>query len=271
MGYSWHEKKLQSELQDGETIEWIDTQFEYVDGNSFIGPFVLGVVFVSTSMYAIIEFISLRVYWYILFVFPNFVIGSFFIWLPCNAYWQQSITMYVITNKRVISMGGCRRSMSIKSYYADKLEDIHWKDNGDGFGDVVFAKELQNDNNENERTIDVGFFKIRNAEEVEGMIKKLFSSTLDGLELPTTTTTDIENSSTTSSSTVKEIVLPATTDVDENDIIVSSTLGGLELPTTTTTDIENSSITSSSTVKEIVLPATTDVDENDIIVSQTIP
>jgi ABC-type multidrug transport system fused ATPase/permease subunit len=178
--------------------------------------FFFGGVVASVGLYSTMWYISERVYWAILFVIPYLFIGILIIMSPFIEYRRRSVTMYVITNMRVIAMVGCRSSMSIKSYDADKLEDIHWKDNGDGLGDVVFAKEWQN-NNENERTIDVGFFNIRNAEEVEGMIKKLSSGTLHGLELPTATT-DVDVSST---STLQGIVLPTTTDVDENDIIVS--------------------------------------------------
>lgn len=73
---------------------------------------------------------------FFLFGLPFVLIGFGMLSAPLWAYWKSGKTAYVITGRRAITFEG-GRSMTVRSYPPDKLQNVYRKEKKDGTGDVV--------------------------------------------------------------------------------------------------------------------------------------
>jgi hypothetical protein len=144
--------------------------------------------FISFPLFGVISFISDGGPYLLGIFFIPFFLGGFVAMLtPYFEYQRQLATVYVITNKRVISICGGQ----IKSYQPDELKGIYRKEYRDGSGDVIFAMEWHKDSDGKQTKKEIGFFNIQNPKEAEDKIKKLSSGASCVLATSTDDTSEI--------------------------------------------------------------------------------
>lgn len=107
-----------------------------------------------------------------LFGVPFVLIGIGMLSSPLWAYRNQLKTVYLITDRRAITIDG-GRSSTIRSYLPDNLRDIFRREHKDGTGDVVITRNAWKDSDGDKQIQELGFLRIQNAKSVESMLKAL--------------------------------------------------------------------------------------------------
>jgi hypothetical protein len=107
-----------------------------------------------------------------LFGIPFFLIGIGMLSSPIWAYRKQLKTVYLITDRRAITIDGGRTS-TIRSYQPENLKDIFRREHRDGTGDVVITRNAWKDSDGDKHMQDLGFLRIENAKSVENMLKEI--------------------------------------------------------------------------------------------------
>lgn len=107
-----------------------------------------------------------------LFGLPFFLIGLAMLTSPLWPYRNQLKTVYLITDRRAITIDGGRTS-TIRSYYPENLNDIFRREHKDGTGDVIITRSAWKDSDGDKQMNDLGFLRIQNAKDVETMLKEL--------------------------------------------------------------------------------------------------
>jgi len=107
-----------------------------------------------------------------LFGLPFFLIGIGMLSSPLWAYRKQLKTVYLITDRRAITIDGGRTS-TIRSYLPENLKDIFRREHRDGTGDVIINRIAWKDSDGDKQMQDLGFLRIQNAKSVETMLKTM--------------------------------------------------------------------------------------------------
>jgi len=107
-----------------------------------------------------------------LFGVPFILIGVGMLSAPLWAYRKARRTVYIITDRRAVSIEG-GRSTTIRSYTPRMLQDVHRRENRDGSGDVIIARRAWCDSDSDRQSAEQGFLRVRNAMEVEHMLMEL--------------------------------------------------------------------------------------------------
>ena len=107
-----------------------------------------------------------------LFGVPFVVVGIAMFLSPLWSYLKSLRTVYVITNRRAITFNG-GRSMTIRSYPPEKLQDIFRRQKRDGSGDIIFTPKPWLESGKNKQTEELGFLRIANPKQVEQMLEAL--------------------------------------------------------------------------------------------------
>ena len=110
-----------------------------------------------------------------LFGLPFFLIGIGMLSSPWWAYRKQLKTVFLITDRRVITIHGGRTS-TVRSYLPENLKDIFRREHKDGTGDVIFSRTEWRDVDGDKHVHDHGFFRIQNAKSVETMLRAMVES-----------------------------------------------------------------------------------------------
>ena len=107
-----------------------------------------------------------------LFGIPFFLIGIGMLTSPFWAYRNQLKTVYLITDRRAITIDGGRTS-TIRSYLPENLKDIFRREHKDGTGDVIITRTAWKDSDGDKQMQDLGFLRIQDAKSVETMLKTM--------------------------------------------------------------------------------------------------
>lgn len=107
-----------------------------------------------------------------LFGVPFFLIGIGMLSSPLWAYRSQLKTVYLITDRRAITIDGGRTS-TIRSYLPKDLKEIFRREHKDGTGDVIIKRDAWKDSDGDKHMQDLGFLRIQNAKSVETMLKEM--------------------------------------------------------------------------------------------------
>jgi hypothetical protein len=107
-----------------------------------------------------------------LFGIPFFLIGIGMLSAPFWAYRNSLKTVYVITNRRAITIDG-GMSYTIRSYTPEKLTDTFRREHKDGTGDVIITRNTWKDSDGDKQMQELGFLRVPNAKSVESMLKEL--------------------------------------------------------------------------------------------------
>ena len=107
-----------------------------------------------------------------LFGIPFFLIGIGRLSSPLWAYRKQLKTVYLITDRRAITIDG-GRSSTIRSYLPENLKDIFRREHKDGTGDVIITRTAWKDSDGDKQMQELGFLRIHNAKDVETVLKTI--------------------------------------------------------------------------------------------------
>jgi len=172
-------EKVDRELESGERISWID-----MPRPAFFTPRSKAMFFFA------IPWTLFAVFWicgaagfkvpdfkegsglFPLFGLPFLFIGIGMLMSPLFAYYKSLKTVYAITNLRALTFEG-GRSETVRSYPPLKLLNVYRKENRDGTGDVIISFEEWRDSDGDRNTQLLGFFRIREPNRVERMLKDL--------------------------------------------------------------------------------------------------
>lgn len=107
-----------------------------------------------------------------LFGIPFVLIGIGMLSAPLWAYRNQLKTVYLVTDRRAITIDG-GRSSTIRSYLPDDLKDIFRREHKDGTGDVIITRKTWKDSDGDKQIQELGFLRVQNAKSVETMLRAL--------------------------------------------------------------------------------------------------
>lgn len=107
-----------------------------------------------------------------LFGVPFILIGLAMLMSPLWAHRKARNTVYVITDRRAISIEGSR-SRTIRSYMPSHLQDLHRTERSNGYGDVIISRRTWSDSDGDRRSEEIGFLRINDAQDVERKLKAL--------------------------------------------------------------------------------------------------
>jgi hypothetical protein len=174
--------KVNSELERGERIEWIEMPIPRFFTPVSTGMFLFAIPWTAFAAFWICGAAGFKVPdfklgfdLFPLFGVPFLLIGLAMLSSPIWARRRASKTVYVITDRRAITFDG-GWSTTIRSYPPEKLQDVYRKEKKDGSGDVIFARRAWHDSDGDRHTEELGFLRIKEPREVEQMLKKLAES-----------------------------------------------------------------------------------------------
>ena len=162
--------KIISDLRSGEELRWCEAPkpLAFFSGkHGFIAP-ILFAAFLGGAFWAIAaDSGSSR--WF-LYVFSAFVFGSF-LYQALTGFG----TRYGITTRRLVILEPSISSTEITSYYPADIEFITKKKRKDGSGNIVFGA-VQERGGKRTVTVPVGFFGVKDVDQVERLILELKNS-----------------------------------------------------------------------------------------------
>jgi hypothetical protein len=91
---------------------------------------------------------------------------------PVWAYRKAAKTVYAITDRRAITFEG-GRSITIRSYRPDRLQDVYRREYRDGTGDILIDRRAWRDSDGDKQFEEFGFLRVAQPKEVEALLKQL--------------------------------------------------------------------------------------------------
>ena len=73
---------------------------------------------------------------------------------------------------RAITFDG-GRSITVRSYGPEDLRDVYRTERRNGTGDVIISRRVWRDSDNDQRSEELGFMRIREAKRIEGLLKDL--------------------------------------------------------------------------------------------------
>jgi hypothetical protein len=87
---------------------------------------------------------------------------------------KRARTAYVLTDRRVmLAKADLRGKVTIRSFEPAQLNDLERRQNLDGSGDLIFMRDISEDNDGGYDTDDVGFIGICDVKDVEKKLRAL--------------------------------------------------------------------------------------------------
>jgi hypothetical protein len=175
-------RKIDSELQPGEFIRWIEQPVPRFFTADTIGSILFGIPWTGFALFWMWGALGFKVpdpreglqpqHLFALFGVPIVLVGFRMLASPIWVWQAARKTVYLVTDKRAISIQG-GWSTTIRSYLPDQLKDIYRKERADGTGDVIIAIRQWKDSDGDQRSQEIGFLGVRNPRAVENMLKQL--------------------------------------------------------------------------------------------------
>lgn len=167
---------VESELEPGERIEWMDTPIPRFFTGKSTAKFLFAIPWTAFAifwMYGASGFkLDSGISVFALFGLPFVLIGIAMLLSPIWAYCSSLKTVYVVTDRRAITFDG-GRTTTIRSYPPEKLAGVFRRERKDGSGDVILGENQWKDSNGHHQAEDLGFLRITNPREIEQSLKKL--------------------------------------------------------------------------------------------------
>ncbi len=162
------EQKLERELQAGESVIYKGMPIPRFFRAETFGIFLFAIPWTAFAIFWMCGAAGFKIpdfsngfspfMLFPLFGLPFVGIGIGMLSSPFFSYWQETKTIYAITNKRIIIISGIR-TIEIQSYALDKLEGIVRRERG-AKGDLIFSYKRWKDSDGDHRTQEIGFFNI---------------------------------------------------------------------------------------------------------------
>lgn len=171
--------KVENELERGESIKWIDMPIPRYFTPASMVTFLFAIPWTAFALFWMAGASGFSVPdfdegfdLFPLFGVPFVLIGFVLFSTPIWTYRKAFKTVYVITDRRAITFDG-GFSMTIRSYPPDKLGNVFRKEKKDGSGDVIITHKSWRDSDGDKHKEELGFLGVRNAKQVEQMLKGL--------------------------------------------------------------------------------------------------
>lgn len=171
--------KVDSELEAGERVQWIDMPIPRYFTPASTGAFLFAIPWTAFAILWMCGAAGFKIPdfkegfdLFPLFGVPFVLIGLGMLSSPFWAYRKSFKTVYVITDRRAITFDG-GWSTTIRSYPPEKLADIFRKEKKDGSGDVIISRRAWRDSDGDRQSEDLGFLRIPNPKQIESMLKQL--------------------------------------------------------------------------------------------------
>ena len=162
------DRKLESELQSGERIEWKGMPVPRFFKLETLVTFLFAIPWTAFAIFWMCGAAGFQIpdfskgftpfMLFPLFGLPFVAIGLGMLSTPVWAYLQDRKTLYAITNKRVIIMTG-GKSFEIRSLPAKQIKELTRRERS-GTGDLIIAHETWRDSDNDLRTKETGLFNI---------------------------------------------------------------------------------------------------------------
>lgn len=171
--------RVNRELEPDESIQWIDMPIPSFFTPKAAAAFLFAIPWTAFSVFWICGAARFTIPdfthgfdFFPLFGVPFFLIGLGLLSSPFWAYRNAFKTVYVITDKRAITIVGGYNT-TIRSYPPEKLLEIYRVEKSNGTGDLVFDKKTWRDSDGDKHTEPLGFLRIRDPKSVEQILRLL--------------------------------------------------------------------------------------------------
>lgn len=170
---------IDRELERGEKIVWSALpKPRYFTGPS-AGLFVFAIPWTAFSVFWMASAAGFKIPQFNqggdlfpLFGIPFFLIGIGMLLSPLWNYRRQLKTVYLITDRRAITIDG-GRTFTIRSYLPENLTDVFRREHSDGTGDVIITRTAWKDSDGDKQMQDLGFLRVADAKSVETLLKAM--------------------------------------------------------------------------------------------------
>lgn len=176
-------RKVETELQPGESIKWIEQPVpRFVTGASIVAV-LFGIPWTSFALFWTWGALGFRLpslsdgfrpeYLFALFGVPFILLGLGMLSSPWAVWEAARRTVYIVTDRRAIAIEGGWSVTTIRSYSPHELGYIFRRECADGTGDVIIIKRQWTDSDGDSMTEEIGFKGVRNPREMERILKML--------------------------------------------------------------------------------------------------
>lgn len=175
---------IDRELEPREVIQWIEQPIPQFFTAESIGSVLFGIPWTAFALFwtwGASGFGTLftqgltPIILFPLFGVPFILVGFGMLSAPIWTRRQALQTVYLITDRRAISIEGGKTS-TIRNYYPKQLQTVYRQENKDGTGNVLITVRYWKDHDGDQRKENIGFMRIRNPQRVEKLLKALADS-----------------------------------------------------------------------------------------------
>lgn len=175
-------QKVRRELEPDESPRWVGTPVPRFFSGHSVAAFLFGIPWTAFALFWTFGAAGFRIPdlskglsafdLFPLFGLPFIAVGIGLLATPLWKYWKATKTVYVITDRRAISIEG-GWTTTVRSFTPSELENTYRKDRRDGTGDVLFTNVQFRHGRRSDGKEPLGFLSVRNPRDVERMLSKL--------------------------------------------------------------------------------------------------
>ena len=166
------EERIQRELEPRERVEWKEMPTPHYFSGTSTGAFLFAIPWTAFALFWMFGASQSGSIAFTSFGIPFVLIGIGMLSSPIWTYRKSLNTIYVITDRRAITFDG-GRSLTIRSYEPERLQNVFRKERKDGSGDVIIAHKEWRDSDGDKQREELGFIRIKDAKKVELILKNL--------------------------------------------------------------------------------------------------
>jgi hypothetical protein len=170
-------RELQSmvdrEIELGESVKWIGMPIPRFFTGASTGLFLFAIPWTAFAIFWMFgSWHQSKNIPFTLFGVPFVLVGFWLLSAPLFTYRRSFKTVYVVTDKRAITLSGGRTTI-VRSYPPDALREIYRRERKDGTGDVVISRRAWRDSDGDRHLEELGFLQVESPREIENMLKAL--------------------------------------------------------------------------------------------------
>lgn len=175
-------RQIDRELDAGEVLRWFEQPLPRFFTPQSVAHFLSGILFTGFAVFWMYNAVGSEIpdlregikidHIFALWGIPFVLVGFWMLVSPLREWLKAFRTVYLITNKRAISIES-GWVITIRNYRPAQLKNLYRKERRDGTGDVVITTRIRKGNNNNSWTEEIGFMNVRNPKEVERLLQQL--------------------------------------------------------------------------------------------------
>jgi len=178
-------KRAERELESGEQIQWIQMPAPRGFNSRSKNAFLFGLLWLAFALFWMVSGsmgtwslgrIELFQVLFPMMGTPFILVGLWLLSSPIWAYRAALRTVYVITNRRAITITA-DRSIAVRSYPPASLSDLKTKNTGHGIGDIIFSRRSWIDSIGHSHSENMGFLQVRDPQNVHAILRQLAQNT----------------------------------------------------------------------------------------------